>query len=149
MNSPVTRQNIKNKHDACISTSFGQCLKTNKRAFVHVWRKIAHVRPPQITQRIPYEHSLHTLNSIDVCAIENPPHSTGVFKFWAQKGNIEGHTTTSSQTPALPKSPSNRNINMPSKRHLVVHYYSQGLKSLIESIRSRMIPPNMYETSIG
>jgi hypothetical protein len=47
-----TRQNIKNKHDACISTLFDQCLETNQRASVHVWRKIAHVRLPQTTQYI-------------------------------------------------------------------------------------------------
>jgi hypothetical protein len=56
-----TRQNIKNKHDACISTPFGQCLETNQRTSVHVWRKIEHVRPPQTTQCIPYELLLHTL----------------------------------------------------------------------------------------
>jgi hypothetical protein len=70
-----TRQNIKNKHDACISTPFGQCHETNQRASVHVWRKIAHVRPPQTTQCIPYELPLHTLNSIDVRTIERPPHN--------------------------------------------------------------------------
>jgi hypothetical protein len=98
-----TRQNIKNKQDACISTSFGQCLEENQRASVHVWRKIAHVSPSQTTQCIPDELPLHTLNSIDVCAIERLPHTTGVFKFWVHKGSIKGHTTTSSQTPALPK----------------------------------------------
>jgi hypothetical protein len=83
-----TRQNIKNKHDACIGTSFGQCLETNRRASVHVWRKIDHVRPPHTTQCIPNELLLHTLNYIDVCAIERQP--TGVFKFLAHKGNIKG-----------------------------------------------------------
>jgi hypothetical protein len=70
MNSPYTRQNIKNKHDACIRTSFGQCFKTNQRASVHVWRKIEHVRPPQTPKCLSYELLLHTLNSIDVCVIE-------------------------------------------------------------------------------
>jgi hypothetical protein len=64
---------------------FGQRLETNQRASVHVWRKIEHVRPPQTTQCIPYELLLHTLNSIGVCAIERPPHTTSVFKFLAQK----------------------------------------------------------------
>jgi hypothetical protein len=54
-----TRQNIKITHDACIGTSFGQCLKANQRTSVHVWRKIAHVRPPQTTQCIPYKLPLN------------------------------------------------------------------------------------------
>jgi hypothetical protein len=80
-------KNIKNKHDVCIGTSFCQCLETNQRASVHVWRKIEHVRPPQTTQCIPYELLLRVLNSIDVCAIERPPYTTGVLKFRAHKGN--------------------------------------------------------------
>jgi hypothetical protein len=40
--------------------------------------------------RIPNEFPLHTLNSIDVCAIERLPQTTGVFKFWSHKGNIKG-----------------------------------------------------------
>jgi hypothetical protein len=83
-----TRQNIKNKHEACISTSFSRCLETNQRASVHVWRKIDQVRPPQTTKCILYELLLQTLNSIDVWAIERPPHTTGVFKFRAHKGNV-------------------------------------------------------------
>jgi hypothetical protein len=98
-----TRQKCKNKQDACINTSFGMSLETNQRASVHVWRKIEHVRPPQTTQWIPHELLLHTLNSIDVRAIEKPPHTTGVFKFRAYKGNIKG--LKSIRVPKLTKRP--------------------------------------------
>jgi hypothetical protein len=118
-----TRQNIKNKHDACIGTSFGQCFETNQRASVHVWKKIAHVRPLQTTQCIPYKLSLHTLNSIDVCAIERPSHTTDVFKFRSHKGKIKGIRVPKLTRQLLHKphhcqSPSNHNINMLSKRHV-------------------------------
>jgi hypothetical protein len=85
-----TRRNVKNKHDVCINTYFSQSLKTYQRASLLVWRKIEHVCPPQTTECIPYEHFIHTLNPIDVCAIERSPHTTGVFKFRACKGNIKG-----------------------------------------------------------
>jgi hypothetical protein len=79
--------------------------------------------------RNPYELPLHMLNSIDVCAIEKPPHTTGAFKFRANKGNIKG--LKSIKVPKLTRQPqhgqnlSNYIINMPSKRHLAVQYYSQ------------------------
>jgi hypothetical protein len=60
-------------------------------------------------------HAMHTLQTSSTHAQfyrcvrhRRPPHTTGVYKFLAHKGN-----------------PSNRNINMPSKRHLSVYYYSQ------------------------
>jgi hypothetical protein len=66
-------------------------------------------------------------------AYELPPHTTGVFKLRTHKGNIKGLKNI--RVPKLTRqplhkphhchSPSNRNINIPSKRHLVVHYYSQ------------------------
>jgi hypothetical protein len=98
-----------------VSTSFGQCLETNQRASVHVWRKIARDRLLQTTQCIPYQLPLHTLNSIDICAIERPPHTTGVFKF---QGNIKGLksigvpklTRKPLQKPQHYQSPSNRLI---------------------------------------
>jgi hypothetical protein len=42
---------------------------------------------PQTTQCIPYELLLHALNSIDVCAIERPPYTTGVLEFRVHKGS--------------------------------------------------------------
>jgi hypothetical protein len=87
-----------------------------------------------------------------IAAIDRPLHTTGVYKFRAHKGNITGLEST--RVPKLtrqplhkPKhcqSPSNRNINMLSKRHLAVHYYFQ----VIDRVNT-MISPNMYENSIG
>jgi hypothetical protein len=62
-----------------------------------------------------------------------PRPKTGVFKFRAHKGHIKG--LKSIRVPKLTRqllhkpqhcqSPFNRNINMPIKRHLAVHCYSQ------------------------
>jgi hypothetical protein len=86
------------------------------RASVLVWRKIEHVRPSQTTQCIPYELLLHTLYSIDVYAIERPPHTTGVFKLRVHKDNIKGlesirvrkeqiHVVSIKKYPYVPKNP--------------------------------------------
>jgi hypothetical protein len=130
-----TRQNFKNKHDdACISTSFGQCLETNQCPSVYVCKKSAHVRPPQTAQciytlRTSFAHPLHRLIFIDEWAIERPPHITEIFKFQAHKWNING--LKSIKVPKLTR----QTLPTTSKR-------------LIESTRSRIIPLNMYENSI-
>jgi hypothetical protein len=131
-----TRQNIKN--DAC--------LETNQRASVHVWKKIEHVRPPQTTQCIPYERLLHTLNSVDVCAIERQPHTTGVFKFQAQKGNMKSLKRI--RAPKLTRQPFHKPKNCQSPSICLVKDTLLSIitpKSLIESTRTRMIPHNMYK----
>jgi hypothetical protein len=61
------------------------------------------------------------------------PYTTGVFKFRAHKRNIKVFksikvaklTWQTLHKPQYCQSLSNRNINMPSKWHLAVHYYSQ------------------------
>jgi hypothetical protein len=90
-----------------------------------------------------------------VCAIERPPHTTGVFKFLAHKGNINGlksvrvlnlHDnlfTNPSIAKALPTVTSI--CPCPVKDNLLSIITP---KSLIASTRSRMIPPNIYENSI-
>jgi hypothetical protein len=84
-------------------------------------------------QKLHLKYLQNFAYSIDILCIERPPHTTGVFKFRAHKRNKKG--LKSIRVPKLtrqllhkPKhcqSPSNCNINMPSKRNLTVHYYSQ------------------------
>jgi hypothetical protein len=54
-----------------ISTSFGQCLETNLSTYGGRSNMSVHPKPRNVLL-------LHTLNSIDVCAIERPPHTTGI-----------------------------------------------------------------------
>jgi hypothetical protein len=69
------------------------------RVSFHVWIKIKHVRPPKPRNEL----LLHRLNSIDLCAIESPPHTTGVCKFRAHKRNIKG--LKSIRVPNLTRQP--------------------------------------------
>jgi hypothetical protein len=90
-----------------------------------------------------------------VCAIERPPHTTGVFKFQAQKGNmkslkrIRGPLNSHDNlftNPSIAKALPTVTSISPVKDTLLSIITP---KSLIESTRTKMIPHNMYKNSIG
>jgi hypothetical protein len=83
-------------------------------------------------------HTMHTLRTSLAHAqfypcVRHRKAATHNWRILAYKGNIKG--LKSIRVPKLTReplykpqhcqNPSNRNINMPSKRHLAVHYYSQ------------------------
>jgi hypothetical protein len=127
--TPPTRQNIKNKHDACIFRS------VSRDESMRICSRMEEDRTCLSTPN----HAMHTSRTYSAHAQrkERLPHTTGVFKFRAQKGNIKGLQSIRIPTltrqplykPQHCQSPSNHKVNSLTREKTIERHKSRQLNS--------------------